>query len=227
MPRTVDPAVHAVRRDVFIDVATGLIQTKGYEQMSIQDVLEGANASRGAFYHYFDSKASLVEAVVDRMVETALLAIQPILDDPDLSATERLRRIFGGIAAWKADQRDLILAVLDIWLSDDNAIVREQLRRRQAVALRGLLQTIVDQGIREGTFQTDDPDEVAGVLVTLFQGAGETVSQQFLARGTPGADAAGVIRRMGAYRAAFERILAAPPGSLVFVEDDVIHDWFD
>lgn len=227
MPRTVDPAVYAVRRDVFIDVATGLIQTKGYEQMSIQDVLDGANASRGAFYHYFDSKEALVEAVVDRMVETATQAIQPVLDDPDLTATERLRRVFGGIAAWKADQRELILAVLDIWLSDDNAIVREKLRRRQAIALRGLLERIIDQGIREGTFQTDDPDQVAGVLVTLFQGAGENVSQQFLARGTAAADADGVIRQLAAYRGAFERILAAPPGSLVFVEDDVIHDWFD
>jgi hypothetical protein len=34
MPRTLDPAAHALRRDAFVDAAQRLIQTKGYEQMS-------------------------------------------------------------------------------------------------------------------------------------------------------------------------------------------------
>ena len=62
MARTVDTEAHAVRREAFVDVAQRLMQTKGYEQMSIQDVLDELDASRGAFYHYFDSKTALLEA---------------------------------------------------------------------------------------------------------------------------------------------------------------------
>ena len=69
MARTLNPAAHAVRRDAFVDAAQRLIQAKGYEEMSIQDVLDELGASRGAFYHYFDSKAALLEAVVERMVD--------------------------------------------------------------------------------------------------------------------------------------------------------------
>ena len=69
MARTLNPEVHAVRRDAFVDAAQRLIQARGYEQMSIQDVLDEVDASRGAFYHYFDSKAALLDAVVDRMIE--------------------------------------------------------------------------------------------------------------------------------------------------------------
>ncbi|MDB5063897.1 MAG: TetR/AcrR family transcriptional regulator, partial [Chloroflexi bacterium] len=56
MPRTVNVAAHRVRREAFLDVAQRLIQTKGYEQMSIQDVLDALDTSRGALYHYFGSK---------------------------------------------------------------------------------------------------------------------------------------------------------------------------
>ena len=40
MARTVDTEAHAVRREAFVDVAQRLMQAKGYEQMSIQDVLD-------------------------------------------------------------------------------------------------------------------------------------------------------------------------------------------
>ena len=46
MPRTVNVEVHKVRRDAFLDVARRLIVTKGYEQMSIQDVLDELETSR-------------------------------------------------------------------------------------------------------------------------------------------------------------------------------------
>ena len=61
--------MHAVRRDDFIDAAQRLIRTKGYEETSIQDILDALGASQGAFYHYFGSKADLLEAVVERMVD--------------------------------------------------------------------------------------------------------------------------------------------------------------
>jgi AcrR family transcriptional regulator len=32
-----------------------LVFTKGFEQMSIQDILDELHISKGAFYHYFDS----------------------------------------------------------------------------------------------------------------------------------------------------------------------------
>ena len=51
MARTVK--AHAVRRNEILDVAQRLIYTKGYEQMTIQDILDGLQISKGAFYHYF------------------------------------------------------------------------------------------------------------------------------------------------------------------------------
>ena len=49
MARTLDPVAHAVRRDAFLDAAEALIRAKGYDEMSIQDVLDAVGASRGAF----------------------------------------------------------------------------------------------------------------------------------------------------------------------------------
>src|SRR5574338_1503304 len=150
MPRTLDPAAHAVRRDAFIDVAERLIRTTGYEQLSVQDVLAELGASKGAFYHYFDSKGALLEAVVDRMAEAALAELAPLLADPDLPAIVKLEGVFGGIARFRSERKDLVLALMEVWLSDGNAIVRDKLGQLVRARITPLLAVIIEQGQREG-----------------------------------------------------------------------------
>ncbi len=48
MPRVVKE--HAVRRGEILDVAQRLVYTKGYEQMTIQDMLDDLQISKGAFF---------------------------------------------------------------------------------------------------------------------------------------------------------------------------------
>jgi AcrR family transcriptional regulator len=227
MARTLDHTAYALRRDEFIDVAQRFIVTKGYDSFSIQDVLDELGASKGAFYHYFGAKADLLDAVVERMVETASVVIEPILADPGLSAADKLHQVFGGIAAIKADNLDLVVAVVDVWMSDDNTVVREKVRRRQAAALRSILDRIVTQGIREGAFSVTSPAHAGTVLVALFQGAGEEASRLFLASRAGQTTFDDVRPVFAAYQEAFERILGAAPGTLTFVDESVLRFWFD
>ena len=115
MPRTVNATLRTVRREAFLDVAQRLIQAKGYEAMSIQDVLDELEASKGAFYHYFDSKQALLEAVVERFADDAFAGLAPVLDDPGLPALRKLERVFAGIARFKAERKELVLRVIEVW----------------------------------------------------------------------------------------------------------------
>ena len=71
MPRVVKEDDYAARRNEILAVARKLVYTKGYEEMSIQDILDEMKISKGAFYHYFDSKPALLEALIDRMGDEA------------------------------------------------------------------------------------------------------------------------------------------------------------
>jgi AcrR family transcriptional regulator len=227
MPRTLNPEAHAVRRDAFVDVAQRLIQVRGYERLSIQDVLDGLGASKGAFYHYFNSKEALLEAVVERMVAAATATLTPIVADPNLTALQKLEGVFAGLASWKAERKELVLALLRVWFSDDNAIVREKLRQGIAIHIAPLLATIVRQGRAEGLFSASSPDDAARVLVSLIQGANEVASELFVARQAD-AVAFGVVKRtVAAYTEAFERILGLPAGSLTIVDGPTLRLWFD
>lgn len=226
MPRTLDPQLHAVRRDSFVEVAQRLIQAKGYEAFSIQDVLDDLDASKGAFYHYFGSKADLLEAVVERMADAIELQWDEMLARPGLSARERLETLFTMTARWKNARRELVLGILEAWMSDDNAIVREKLRRLVARRMTRPLRAIIAQGIAEGEMTAKDPDRTALVVVTLVTGTSELAGELFVARQQGSVSYEEVERTFVAHTAALERVLGLPPGRLQLVDRETLELWF-
>ena len=226
MARTVQAEVYTVRREAFIETAQRLMQAKGYEQMSIQDVLDQLEASRGAFYHYFDSKQALLEAVIERMVEAGLGSVAPVVDDPRLTALEKLKGLFGGIGQWKTERKALVLSLLPVWTSDQNAIVREKLRHGLSGRIVPLLSRIIEQGIAEGDFAVTKPIETAEVFLMMLLGFQEIATDLFLERQANAIGYDDVVERFNGYTDAFERILGAPRGSIDLMDDTVMRAWF-
>ena len=226
MPRTVNATLYTVRRDAFLDVAQRLIQTKGYEAMSVQDLLDELEASKGAFYHYFDSKQALLEAVVERFADGAMASLAPVLNDPELPALTKLEKVFAGIATLKAEQKDLMLAIIEVWNSDSNAIVREKVRRLSERIMMPLFSAVVRQGVDEGTLHVDSPDDTARVLVSLMQGFQLQATDLFITRQVGSISFEVVQRAVGANTRAFERILGIPKGSLKLTDDATLRFWF-
>lgn len=227
MARTLDPEAHAIKRETFLDAAQRLIQVKGYEQASIQDVLTEANTSKGAFYHYFDSKAALLDGVVARMVDAALLSVEPVVENPDLPATDKLRALFAGIAAWKTARKELLIALMEVWLSDHNAIVREKFRRVVVDRLTPVMASIIRQGQAERVFTVTSPEEAARVFVSFLLSLNQSTTELYMDRQAGRISLEDVRGALDAQVEAMERVLGAPPGSLTLVDETVIHAWFD
>lgn len=222
MARTVNPEVHTVKKEAFVDAATRLMQAKGWEQTSVQDVLDQLEASRGAFYHYFDSKQALLEAVIERMVEVGLGSVAPVAADPSLPAIPKLEAIFGGIGRWKTERKALVLALLKTWVSDDNAVVRDKFRRGLAGRIVPMLAGVVKQGVEEGTFTATSPEETARILLMLLLGFQEVATDIFVA----GVGYEAARRTFASFNDAFERVLGAPRGSIDLADEAVLREWF-
>jgi AcrR family transcriptional regulator len=56
--------------------AARLFATRGYERTSIADLVEACELSRGAIYHYFDSKEAILFAMLDSLVRSLLASLE-------------------------------------------------------------------------------------------------------------------------------------------------------
>ncbi len=226
MPRTVNEAAYNAKRNEILDFAMGLISSKGYERMTIQDILDGTQISRGALYHYFDSKKAILGALVDRMATAAEQAIRPIIDDPNLSALEKFNRYFEASASWKTMQKDLILRLLPMWFSDENAFIRQKMTAESLTRTARLLVPMIRQGIEEKVFTTRFPEEAAVIITGVFLTFTDTLVARLLAPEGGLASSQGFCYILASYVDAIERILGAPPGSLKLLKADDFKDWF-
>jgi len=151
MARTINAAMHAVRRDEILDVAERLIRTRGYDAMSIQNVQDDLGCSRGALYHYFGSKEAILEAVIERMTAAAMEILTPIAADPGLSATEKLQTLFASAGSWKSARSDLLLPLIRTWYVPGNDVARVRAEAAAYEQFRPLMAVILRQGVAEGT----------------------------------------------------------------------------
>jgi len=233
MPRIVNEVDYAARRKEILDVTRKLVYTKGYEQMSIQDILDTLKISKGAFYHYFDSKPALLEALIDRMSDEAGAIILPIFNDPNLPALEKLCRYFSSAVQWKAAQKDFMMALLRVWYSDTNGVIRQKVFSKMLKVVAPSFSQVIRQGIQEKTLSTAFPEQATEIILYIILGLGDKFGEIILGyeAGTSKLSTEERFHIMqesvAAYTDALERVLGAAHGSMQLMDEESIRIWID
>ena len=216
MARTVKPDEFAARRREVLDAALKLINDKGYERMTIDDVLVGAGMSKGALYHYFRSKRAILEAIVETIGEGASRELQAVVDVPNLGAIDKLHAYFRTENAWKAENVTVLSTLMSLMRDENNALLRQKVAQNSTRTTAPLLEAIIRQGCDENVFDTDYPHESAVIITGMAVHLTDAFVDAIGADGGVGADVSGpaIQQVLAAYFQAFERILGAPPDSL-------------
>lgn len=221
MARTVNVVEHAARRDEILEAAQRLILSAGYERLTVQDILDDLHISKGAFYHYFDSKPTVIEALTARLVSDSERALAPIAKNPELGAIEKLQGFFGEIIRWKSERQNLFVAMLPVWYAPDNLNFRLLVDRESAKRLAPLLSDIVRQGVDHGQFATAYPDQAGAIIFAVIQALQDAMAHQLLA--TP--NVREMVNMHGAHMEAIERYLGVPAGALKRVDARAAKSW--
>lgn len=225
MARMIKTEEHAVKRNEILDAAQRLVYTKGYAQMSIQDILDDLKISKGAFYHYYRSKQALLEALIERILQQAEAIILPIVNDPHLSALEKLQRYFDSVARWKTERVDLMLALLRIWYTDDNLLVRQKVTAQGLKVIMPPLTKVIQQGMQEGVLATAYPDRVCEVIFSMMLAMADKLAEILLAPPAPKSILPQLESTLEVYTNAIERVLGTPAGTLCLIDRKILKQW--
>jgi AcrR family transcriptional regulator len=225
MVRTVNEAAHEARRNAILDAAQRAIETRGYEQMAIADLVNELRISSGAFYHYFDSKPALLEALVERTGNQIEQLVLPIVQDATSDTLSKLQRFFAALDHWKRAHKDLVLASLRVWYGDENAIMRHKLYLARVKRLTPWLEEMIRQGVAEGALTTPYPDQAARMVISLLEDLGYATSEILLADAHSPDDLPQLARILMACADGLERLLGAPTGSMPQVSQADLLEW--
>jgi AcrR family transcriptional regulator len=210
----------AERRAQLLDCAQALFFSRGYDATTVNDILDMAGLSKGAFYHYFDSKEALLDALAERVAAQVIADAEPVLDDPALDALSRLNAFLEQGRQWKIERAPMLRAVFTAVLRAENVVLSQRLLASTAQVMIPIIEGIVREGVREGVFDPVTPPMVAEILMQL--GARRlAVAVEAMAAAAHGDLDAGtdlLEARMADEAAVIERLLGVPPGAVRLVE---------
>lgn len=151
--------------NLILDVALRLFIEKGYDETSIQDIIEQLGGlSKGAIYHHFKSKESILIAVYARLSDSMELLMQDIMQNPQLSGLEKLQQMFA--SSLKTPEHLELFAVTPSLL-DNPRLLAVQLKSTIEVVIPRYMEPAISEGVRDGSIQTAFPTELAEVMTLL------------------------------------------------------------
>ncbi|WKY43260.1 TetR/AcrR family transcriptional regulator [Eubacteriaceae bacterium ES2] len=150
---------------LILDVAQRLFLEKGYENTSIQNIIDGLGGlSKGAVYHHFKSKEEIFNAVGDRYNEQVVRELKAVRDNPSLSGYEKLKHMF--CLSLSSSDRDIVFTVAPNMLENPKLLVM-QIREIFFDIVPNYMQPIIEEGVADGSLQTEYPRELSEVIIML------------------------------------------------------------
>ena len=215
------------RRAEILTAAQELFSSKSYEVTSVQEIINSVGIAKGTFYHYFDSKIDLLDALIADMTKQRLELAQVILDENELNAAQKLERIFSEAEGWKTDNREFFLDILGTWYSDENAIMRYKLNLQATKAIQPLLAEIVRQGVAEGIFDTPYPERIGELILCLMRNTAEELAYLLISQQSGDDPVVYLEDIVSVNRHAINLLLGAKPGTVQIYNLDRLKSWFE
>ena len=70
------------RKQELLRTAYEMFITKGYENTSVDDIINAAGIAKGTYYYYFETKEAMLEEVIGMMIEAEADAAAKVLEAP-------------------------------------------------------------------------------------------------------------------------------------------------
>lgn len=147
-----------------LDIAHTLFLQKGYDQTSMQDIVDALKMSKGAIYHHFHSKEDLLIRMLERDYDQHQHKIEELLKDQSLTGLQRIRSLLHWelTAPMLREQSKLALPIYQ----NPKIIVQEMYNLIEYGAPQ--LSRLIEQGNQDGSLSVKFPYETAETLQLLF-----------------------------------------------------------
>ena len=205
------------RRLKILETAEKLFYRKGYEATSIQDILDDLKMSKGGFYHHFESKLQLLDALCQGQMQENGQRMREAVERAEGDAVAQFNALYKHCTLWQEGQAEFTYLVLKTAYQGGSVQLRDSLKQAMLADARPLMKQIIHAGVEQNQFFTRYPDDIGELLLQLFANLNDEIAMQ-LAKCESGSCLPAILNLLMAYRHAAETLTGAPYGSLVLYD---------
>ena len=187
------------RKLELLQIAHRMFISRGYENTSVDEIIEEAGIAKGTFYYYFETKEQLLEEVIGMMIDQETEAARQILKAEILVP----QKIVGIISSLRPAKEEM--PIEGALMRPENIVMHEKIRRKITEAAVPLLSEAAEQGIAEGIFSCDCVPERVRMLLVI---SSDTFDEGHF-----------TARDISVFIDMTEKLLGAQPGTMAFIRE--------
>lgn len=153
------------RKSEIMDVAQALFFSEGYENTSVNKIIEETSISKGTFYYYFKSKEEILDSIVKRFVMNFTQEVLSVVNNATLSAPEKMKIIISNLSSCTVPEFRTLERLHNI----KNVDMHQRMVVEIVIQFAPVLEKVVIQGITEGVYHTEFPLQAVEFLVVQSQ----------------------------------------------------------
>lgn len=155
------------RRRAILDATLAVARRQGLGGITVRDLGDEMGTSSGLIHHYFESMDAVLAAAFEQAasadIDRARTAITAGID-----AAEQLDAF---IESYAPAQSDWTMQLwLDAWSEAARRPALQEVSRRLNREWQGIVRDIIERGVAEGRFVSDEPDAAAWRLLSVLDG---------------------------------------------------------
>lgn len=151
---------------LIISVATKLFLEKGYENTSLNDIISNLGGlTKGAIYSHFKSKEEIYQAVIYQLSATSDDEIEAVIKAPQFTGRQKIELVLKKSLESAISNHS---AAVKIDYSKNPKMLYSLLEEIKNEVAPMFVLPIINQGIQDGSIQTDFPEQLAQILVLII-----------------------------------------------------------
>ena len=152
-------------RELILDASYGLFARMGFKQVTMKDICEVTDMSRGGLYSHFSGTDQIFEALLERITQNDAMDFQAEMNKGTSAVKILERAIFQMEEEMKHSEDSLSIAIYE-YAEIVDSDVPHQLNRRSEERWSALIR----YGISRGEFRNVDVNGVVNMILFSYQG---------------------------------------------------------
>ena len=157
------------KRNLIIDKAYDVFALRGYRNVTMKDIVEACDISRGGLYLYFNSTAEIFREVLHMESEEADDVFSDSIRE-DATATEILALFLKEQKKELLSKKDnLAIATYEYYFGED-VPKKDNILKRQFDSAVKIIEKLIETGVENGEFYCEDCRSAARNIMFLLEG---------------------------------------------------------
>ena len=213
-----------IKKQEILNTAEELFCKNGYEETSVQDILDRIQSSKGSFYHHFISKEAVLESICRRRAKEVFERTDSLTNESEC-VSENLNILLSGMIPFRNDIFKFLMMILPIFRLTEGRMVKAAFCDALANEFESAVYQQLILGNHSGEIACQTPDLTARLLIDVINHLWTKICDIILISEEGGnvADISEILRITDCFRLVAERMISLQYGTLKLIDIPTIH----